>query len=131
MTTGFDALAALADDAAFDLFGAPWRILPMKAAPNQRPAPDPSRTAFDLTAIFRKVGQRTGFSDQRQAMETGKGVGVLAGERGIGVRRSDCRFVPAAGDIAERLSDGARFVIVRREAYGLNGYDLVLSGGAA
>lgn len=127
MPTPFDGLAGLADAACGAVFGAGWTIIPMVCPPNQRPAPDFSRAPFDIDdAIFRQAGKRIGFSDQRQAMESGRGVGVSGAVRGLGLTRSTCPWVPKVGDHAVNRESGARYGITHSEPFGADGQDLLL-----
>lgn len=127
MPAPFDDLAGLVNRACGAVFGAGWTLIPMVCAPNQRPAPDTSRAPFDVDdAIFRQAGKRVGFSDQRQAMESGKGVGVAGAVRGLGLIRSTCAWVPKAGDHAVNRATSERYSITHSEPFGSDGQDLLL-----
>lgn len=123
----FDGLAGLVDRTCGAVFGAGWTLIPMVTAPNQRAALDTSRAPFDVDdAIFRQAGQRVGFSDQRQSMETGRGVGVSGAVRGLGLARSKCAWVPRVGDHAVQIATGARFQITHSVSFGADGQDLLI-----
>lgn len=126
MASPFDTLAGVADAAALGVFGEEWRVHPVTAPPNGRPVADSSRQSFVVVGIRRRFQKRAGFSDQRQAMESGKGVGMAGGESGVGVSRAACPWKPRPGDILERVSGGQKSRVIRAEDYGHDGYDIII-----
>lgn len=123
----FDDLEEMLDIACEDEFGERFRFIGMVRAPSSRPKADPDRADFERDGLFRAPGRLGAHSISREAMETGKGVGIQGTAPGVALRGTDLPWVPKGGDHAIRLKTGQRYSITKVEPFGLDNLDIILA----
>lgn len=122
----FDELEEALDRACEDEFGELFRFIPMVRAPSSRPALDATRAEFGRAGLFRNPGRLGAHSISREAMETGKGVGVQGTAPGVALR-GGLPWEPKEGDHVIRDKTGQRYSIVKVERFGVDNLDLILA----
>ena len=117
-----------ADEACLAAFGEAFRLVPMVKPPSGRTQPDPTRQIIDnVRGLYRAPGRLGAFSTSREAMETGKGVGVQGSAPGVGIRTEGLAWLPRQHDRVVRIKTGKTYTIIKAEPFGASSLDLILA----
>ena len=124
----FDDQERRADEACMRRFGEVFRLIPMVKPPSGRVQPDPSRqTLDDIKGLYRAPGRLGAFSTSREAMETGKGVGVQGTSPGVSIRTQGLAWVPGQHDRVIRIKTGKTYSVIKAEPFGDSSLALILA----